>query len=328
MKYIKTIAAMTLACASLISCNDELKEEQYDKFLSFANSGVVDVYLKYESEGGHRNYKIPVLLSGSLLHDKDTRVDIEVANDTIADLNFDRYRYREDLFFKELDKKHYDFPTMSTVIKKGESTSLIDVNFNLADLDMIDKYILPLKISQTSDFPANPRKWYKRSLMNLILFNDYSGLYSVGGEIAEQDENGNNTGALIKVETRNSWVVDENTIFFYAGFAEEEAIDRAIYRIKATFHKVTPFSGTVELTCDNPDIRFVHEPIKCNFTIEEEMDALLPYLKRIYTTMYLDYSYNDITNPENQLRYRFNGSMVLERKLNILKPEEDQYIFD
>lgn len=315
-------------CFSFANCNDEWTEEQYDKYLSFVNSGVNNIYLKYDAEGGLKPYKVPVLLGGSTFSNKDINVTVAIDKDTIADLNFDHFRYREDLYYQELDEKYYKIPSLNTVIKKDSTVGYIDVSFNFMGLDMIDKHMLALTIDPASELPANPRKYYKKTLMNIVLFNDFSGKYSVAGDIFEIDNSGNQIGSLIKVEDRNAFVIDENSVFFYAGFTDEEAIDRGIYRVQAEFTKNTDISGTVNLFCDNPNIKFDSDTRKCNFIIEEEMDALLPYLKRIYTTVYLEYTYDDITNPDYILRYKFKGNMILERKLNTLKPEEDQYIFD
>src|SRR5690606_10831434 len=129
-------------------------------------------------EGGKIPYKVPVLVNGTTANDKDIVVTVAIDHDTLADLNFERFRHRTDLYFKQLGEKHYEFETMTTTIPAGENTGLINVNFILEDLDLVDEYILPLKIASTSHYGINPRKWYKKCLMHVVPFNDYSGVYS------------------------------------------------------------------------------------------------------------------------------------------------------
>ena len=149
---------MTLFCCLFItSCNDEWKDELYEKTISFGKTGYVEIYVKYDAEGGVIPYKIPVLVSGSTANSRNIEVTIAVDNDTLSDLNFERFRSRTDLYFKQLPEDSYEFKSMTTIIPKGENVGLIDLNLKIKDLDLIDKYILPLRIASTSDYEPNPQ---------------------------------------------------------------------------------------------------------------------------------------------------------------------------
>lgn len=319
--------AVALSCILLwTGCNDEWTDEQYENYLSFVNPGVTKVYLKYDQANGQREYEIPIQVSGSTMPGSDVNVTVALDPDTVASYNFDNFRSRTDLYYKQLEPQYYAFDKMSTIVKSGESEGFLKVNFSFLGLDTYDNYFLALTIDPSSDLLPNPRKHYKKTLMHINLFNDFSGKYNVSSELIEYNPDGSERSEKIKVETRNSWVVDENTIFFYAGFVDEQALDRKDYRV---FIKFIPSEegaqdGTIEFTPENPDIKFQYDPAKCSYSIAEAMDPLKPYLKRRYVTVNMSYTYHDITNPDYLIKYKYEGPMIMERVLNILKPEEDQ----
>lgn len=334
LKIINTKIAcrwtFVLTCIFLLTaCNNEWEDEQYIKYLSFVKCGLNKVYLKYEAGGGEKTYKIPIQVSGSQIIDKDVNVTVAVDMDTLQIYNYENFRLREDLYFKQLDAQYYNFNSMSTIIPAGTEKGYLGVNFSFLGLDNYDNYVLPLKIEPSSDLIPNPNKHYRKSLMHIILFNDYSGKYQMTSEIIEFDEDGKEKNEKIKVENRNTWVVDENTIFFYAGFTDEKALDRKEYRIYAKFFiEGGETTGKIELSCDNPDINFEYESERCYFTIIEEMDPVQPYLMRRYIKMDVSYTYYDISNPDYPAKYKYVGPMIMERVLNILMPEEDQIIWE
>ncbi|NDV66587.1 DUF4973 domain-containing protein [Bacteroides sp. 224] len=318
--------AVALSCILLwTSCNDEWKDEQYEQYISFVNCGVNKVYLKYNAEGGNKTYSIPIQLSGSTKVGKDVNVTVALDTDTLATYNDETYRLRTDLYYKELDEQHYNFKSWSTTISDGKTKGYLDVDFNFAGLDNYDKYILPLTIDESSDLRPNPVKHYRKSLMQIVLFNDYSGKYEMSSEVVEVG----NEKEKLKVENRNSFVIDENTIFFFAGMVDESALDRKDYRINVKFIKQNPddTSGVLEMWADNDAIDFKWEKAKCFFIIQEEMDAVQPYLKRRYLTMNVSYTYKDLANPAYPITYKYEGTMIMERVLNILMPEEDQIMW-
>ena len=57
------------------------------------------------------------------------------------------------------------------------------------------------------------------------------------------------------------------------------------------------------------------------------MDPVQPYLKHYYVTMQMQYNYTDFTSdPSNPIVFNARGSLVLERKINTLIPDQDQAI--
>jgi len=320
-----------LSCVLLFTaCNNEWEDEQYEKYLSFVKCGVNKVYLKYGNEGGKKSYKIPIQVSGSQMITSDINVTVGVDMDTLAIYNYETFRSREDLYYKQLDSQYYSFKSMSTLIPAGSEKGYLEVDFAFQGLDNYDNYILPLQIEPSSGLRPNPNKHYRKSLMHLILFNDISGKYQMTSELFEFNSDGTEKKEKIKEEARNSWVVDENTIFFYVGFTDEKALDRKEYRVYVKFIKSDSDenSGKLEFHCENPDIKFEYEADRCYFTILEEMDPVQPYLKRRYVKMDMVYTYYDITNPDYPTKYGYRGPMIMERVLNTLMPEEDQIIWE
>ncbi|MGO4293196.1 DUF4973 domain-containing protein [Chitinophaga sp. RAB17] len=313
--YLTGLFLLSIASA----CNKEWEEELFTKYVAFAKNGVVQVSVKYKEEGGNIPLKVPLVLSGSTTNDDDVQVTIALDKDTLDNLNFDRFRLRQDLYFKELPADFYSFESLTATIPKGANTGYLKLNLKLEGIDLVNKYILPVQIISTSRYEPSRLKHYKKALISVVPFNNYSGKYSVAGAVWDRTRDENSQTALT-VPSRNAWVVRENSIFFFAGVTEEEAMDRAMYKVKATFNK----DSTVTLTSDNPAINFSQQ--KGTYTVSKRMDEVQPYLEKTYTTVYLEYWYDDITNPAYPLKYRFKGSMILERVKNILIPEEDQLV--
>ncbi|MDR3366803.1 MAG: DUF4973 domain-containing protein [Prevotellaceae bacterium] len=331
MKTKKIYALLALAALCLLSpaCNDEWTDEQYQKNVSFVRSiknNVSNVYLKYRSDGV-ASYKIPLVVSGSTGNDRDVAVTVAIDPDTLDDLNFDRFRYQTKLYFKLLEEQYYEFPNGATAtIPAGKDVGLLDINFRMAGLDLVDKYVLPLKIESTSTYAPAPRREYIKTLMRIVPFNDFSGVYTpTGGELWLLS----NVGAEVESlgayeEQRETRVVDESTVFFYAGQVQELEQERALYKIRMRFNS----DNSLTLTADSARIEFADEG--STYELSTTTDPTKPYLKRHYTVIKLTYSFKDFTNPQDPIHYRVkNVSMRMERLQNTLIPEEDQqFIFE
>jgi hypothetical protein len=330
MKKICAILAPVALCLLPPACNDEWTEEQYEKSVSFVKSArteVANVYLKYRASGV-ATYKIPLVVSGSTANDRNVTVTVSVDPDTLPGLNFGRFRYQENLYFQLLDEQHYDFPNGATAtIPAGEDVGLLDINFTLQGLDLVNKYILPLKIASTTGYEAATRSGYSKTLMRIIPFNDYSGEYTpTQGElflVTYSGADGESMGAY--EETREMRVVDDSTVFFYAGLVQELESERALYKIQMSFHS----DGSLTLMADSSRIGFAQEGVG-SYELTVTTDPAMPYLEQHYTVITMGYSFTDLTNPADPIRYRLKScKMRMGRQRNTLIPEEDQqFIFD
>ena len=321
--FIQFLSLMLLLICG--SCNDEWTEEQFENYISFkapvTSEGVSNIYIRYKGDE-KTTFQQPLIVSGSKTNAQDRTVHVAVDSDTLDVLNYERFQSREDFYYRELDSKYYTIP--STVeIKAGENTSLMGIDFTLKDIDMVDKWVLPLTIEDdpSYDYVANQRKNYRKALLRIHPFNDYSGTYS-GTALKTVMEGYEDETPVVKAEIR-SYVVDENTTFFYAGNIDEDRQDRRNYKIYATFDD----TGGVTFYADNPDMQFQVNK-DASYTITEQMDEIRPYLLHRYITINnIDYQFSDYTMvPNVDINYKVSGSLILERRLNTQIPDEDQAI--
>jgi hypothetical protein len=154
---------------------------------------------------------------------------------------------------------------------------------------------------------------------------------------------GENTTNYMTANKREALVVDENTVFFYAGITEELAENRGVYKVKCTFLEPSEINeitdgktgektglftkkGRLVLSADNPNIKFqvIGEPY---YEITEEKDIDRPHMIKRFYTLTMEYKYEDNTSSSKMVfPYRCKGTMLMQRNINTLVPDEDQAI--
>lgn len=327
MKKINSYLILIVSLLFISSCNDEWKDEQYKNLVSFkapiGDKGSTQIYIRYK-KNGKVTYRLPVIVSGSNMNDQDIDVHIAVDPDTLNTLNLQRFGNRKDLYYRQLDQKYYNFPEIVN-IPAGSCTNLLDIDFSLGDLDMVDKWVLPMTImdNPSYNYQSNMRKHYRKALLQIVPFNDYSGSYSATAmKTFFCKENGETDGDAIVSNRRTAYVVNEKTIFFYAGLMDEDLIQRALYKIYVTFNedKSLTISSAGDINLKIPEDA---SPV---YSINESMDATLPYLKHRYVTLRLEYTFDDITSAPVPIHYKVMGTLTLERNINTQVPDEDQAI--
>lgn len=308
------------------ACNNEWVEEVYVQNVGLKapvnSKGVTDVYLRYQANG-EVTYRLPVIVGGSTMNERDLDVAIDVDPDTLIGLNEARWKQREDLYFQLLDKKHYEFASPTCHIPAGECQGLFDIKFKFSGLDLVDKWVLPLTILDSDSYDPNPRKNYRKALLRVMPFNDYSGAYGAANMFVYMMDN---TSAMVS-STRTLHVVSENQCFFYAGVISEELKDRDKYKIVLTFNE----NGTLTAEPADPtnamNFRLIGDAP--TYTTSMSLDEVTPYLEHHFTTIYMSYTYDDVTTYEDKdivVPCRAEGSMLMERKVNSLIPDTDQAI--
>ncbi len=100
---------------------------------------------------------------------------------------------------------------------------------------------------------TNKRKGWRKALLHVLPYNDYSGNYSATAMNIYFA--GSNDDPLV-VDNRRAHVVDENTVFFYVGTKEDNSIDRETYKINVKFEKPieeteTKKTGNLTITATN-----------------------------------------------------------------------------
>lgn len=335
---LKTIyACMAVAALTLGSCiTDKWEEEQYAQFVSFkaptSNSTVTQIRLKYRADSTH--YRLPLIVSGTMNNGKDLDVHVGVDRDTLLIYNMQHFgEGRKDLWYKELSPSRYVFNPV-TRIPAGENTALVDIQFDFHGLDFSEKWMLPLIVEDdpSYNYQSHPKMGFNNALLWLTPFNDYSGSYSSTALSVYANGDPSNIG----VTSREAFVVDENSVFFYMGNVEDNRVDRKYFKLKATFHRDDSFvptegsndveAGTVTLEPMNPiagmDFTQTGEP---TYRVTETMDSERPTLMRRVTTISgINYTFNDPTRVEGvPISYRVTGLMSLQRNINTAIPDEE-----
>ncbi len=303
------------------ACNDEWEDEIYRKDIGLKavvnSEGVTNVYLPYKANG-EVTYQLPVIVGGSKMNDSDLDIQIAVDPDTLNSLNEARWKHRKDLYYLPLHRKFYELPSPTCRIEAGSSVGLYDIKFKFANLNLAEKWVLPLTIVDGPGYDANPRKNYRKALLRVMPYNDYSGPYAATNmDVYIED----NTSPMTS-DKRTMYVVSENQCFFYAGVISEELIEREKYKVILTFNE----DGTIDAAPADPDNEMEFELTgEATYTTSVTKDETLPYIEHHYTIVYMSYKYKDVTTYENyKINYRANGNMLMQRDINILVPEQDQ----
>ena len=143
-------------------------------------------------------------------------------------------------------------------------------------------------------------------------------------EVYIRNANGSTDNKPMVTNNRTAYVVDNNTIFFYAGLMSEDLSrdERELYKIYIRFNEDKSLSMWAD---DEEKIGFKLYGTPA-YSITETMDATRPYLKHRYVSFTIEYDFKDVTSRNQEVLYKVKGTMLLERNLNTQIPDEDQQI--
>lgn len=323
-KYIGWLLAV---CSFMVSsCNGDYTDEQYEQYVSFKAPAttVTQIRVKYR-KGEPSLYQLPLIVSGSTVNNNDLDVHVGIDNDTLAIFNYEHYFEREDLYYKQLTEDFYSVPSYDVHIPAGDNLALMDIYFNFDGLDLSENWVLPLIVKDDPSFnyKAHPRKNFNNALLWVTPFNDFSGTYGTTNLSVFPED----SSMPLVVSNREAYVVDEKTIFFYAGAIKERRPDRRFFKIYATFTPLTEDTGIVDLRADNPDINF-QVLGQASYKISEMMDATRPALmRRTVTIENLNYTFVDPWETHGYTaKYKVTGTMTMQRNINTLIPDEEYAI--
>ena len=331
--YLMILATVTLSAA----CNNEWEDEQYEQYISFKSpipaggEGVTDIYVRYK-EDGKVTYRLPIVVSGSTTNTLDREVHIAVDKDTLETLNIERFSiHRPGLWYTTLEEDKYDFPK-TVHISAGSSVEQLNIDFNLQGIDMLEKWVLPLTIvdDPSYNYKSHPRKNYAKALLRVIPFNNYSGSYTSSAMKVYTYINGKPDTNARTANKRTGYVINDNTVFFYAGLISED-LDKEVrekYKINVHFNE----DGTLHMEQGDPTNKMKFELIGTpTYSKTSVMDATRPYLERRYVQIMFEYDFEDFSYGGNgvdviPIKYKVEGSMTLQRNINTQIPDEDQQI--
>lgn len=333
MKKLYILGMLFGVCSLFSSCNDEWKDELYTQMVSFkaplGDNSLSEIYIRYQPDGTGL-YELPVIVSGSTDNERNIDVKISVDEDTLRILNQEKFPVgRQDLWYLPLAEQHYSFDSNICHIPAGTNVQLYPIHFNLEGLELDDKYVLPLTIDPDPSYIQNTRKGRYKALLGINLFNDYSGTYNT--TLMNIYIEGTSTDPA-KVDTRVARVVDDNTIFFYAGSVWVEDENRSRYKVFVEFGEGTEdedgiVHGNVNVYGDgDPEVHI--EPMgECTYEKRIIQHETIKYMERHITTLSLSYKYTDVTsNKDYPVTYEVRGTMTMERQFNPLIPDQDQAI--
>ena len=316
----------------ITSCIDEWKDEQYRQYISFKapikdkDNGVTPIYVRYNPDGKVR-YQLPVIVSGSTTNEQDIDVHVALYEDTLEILNRERFSGRTDLWYTLLEEDKYEFPEI-VHIPAGTCVEQLNIDFDLRGINMTDKRVLPLTIVDDAsyNYMSHPRKNYAKALLRVIQFYDYSGSYSTTTmEVFFRNPDGSIDKKPMVANSRTAYVVDENTIFFYAGLVGEN-LDKEIRRTYKIYMQFDQETKTLKVWPEDDRINFELFGTP-DYSVAVIKDATRPYLEHHYVSFSIEYNYDDITSaPGAIVPYKVKGTLTLERNINTQIPDEDQQI--
>lgn len=347
-RYFIALAATVVALTAGTSCNDEWTEEQYVQYVSFkapldkeGNSvGVTTVYVpytRYNDDGtpllgaeGMSRYQLPIIISGSTDNARDVTVHV-AHSDTLDILNTERFGNRQELWYNDMSA-YAKYPE-SVKIPKGQHTGLLPIELDFRNIDLNERYVLPLTVVERPEDGCirNPRKNYATAMLRILPYTDYSGVFqatNVKFYIVTDGVTDEEPGAMTTIQT---YVVDENTVFFYAGTFNESSQLRKHFKVFARFipSNDTGNIGTVEFYSENEKMEFVQNRVASYNIIEQEDEVQSYIMRRTLIISDIDYTFNDyLTAAGSVITYNVVGNMTMERKLNTQMPIEDQIIFE
>lgn len=327
--------AIVVALLFGTSCNDKWDDEQYLQLVSFkapaSDNNVSRIRLKYRDDSIH--YRLPLIVSGTMVNQHDLDVHVGVDTDTLLAFNLANFgEGREDLWYKKLNESRYVFSPI-TRIPGGKYTALIDIQFDFRGLDFSENWMLPLIVQDdpSYNYQSHPKLGFNNALLWLTPFNDYSGTF----QTTALNVYVNHSTQRLTVSTREAYVVDENSVFFYAGAIDAGRPDRKYFKVKATFHSDDTFvpgegsievkRGTVTLEAMNPinGMKFTTKGTP-TYVVTEIMDTERPTLMRRVTTINnIKYTFYDPRESKEPIFYEVSGTMSLQRNINTTIPDEE-----
>lgn len=299
--------------------DEEEKEEKDESYVSLNTlvdaEGMCNIYVYYRPNGSTSSYELPIMVKS--LHENKQNLDVNIAvdSDTLTELNKTRYLGAKYLYYKQLPENCYSFAS-TCHIPSGTETQKLTIDFkNINNLDVVEKWVLPLTIEESSSYKINTQNGKHKAFLRIMPFNDYSGEYN--GELEVSFE-ASDSFIMTSLKTL---VVDEKTILFYAGMGwDQDFAYRNNYKvfIRFTDEKIDAQKNKVEIWSDNAEnnnFKIGEEP--SYYTWKEEVDTTNPNLKHIDITLYLSYTYEDYTtSPNIRDKYAVKGTVSMQRDLD------------
>ncbi|MDD3036563.1 DUF4973 domain-containing protein [Bacteroides sp.] len=306
MKKLINIALLCLITVGGISCQDELKDELFQKYSYLNKNGWKECEVKIQDDNTAL-LLLDMSVNGTSANDKDVVITVTNDPDTLKEYNFDRYKFQTEMYFLELPPTCYTFDKEAYTIPAGQFKTTANIHIDLNQIENIyENYVLPIKISSSTGEPVGPGK-YSKLLANIKFTNKYNGTYSGNGKLTI-DATGQNTATGSAI----LYAISQNACFMYAGNATSET-DPATY--KKYILKIS-FDENEKITITDPSGNLELEPIKASIARKYEYHAT--DTRYYIETSILDLKYK-YKNPLDNRKLVFEGTHTLIR--NVLRSE-------
>lgn len=175
MNKIKFYSCLLTAASLMVACED-LPDEQFTKYANFTRSDYQEWVMEYDPSGEVTS-DVSISISGTSVLSKDLKVEVELNTAKLDSFNFEKFRNETALYYEVLPEDCYEIADYGTTIKAGDEFGLMPVKFHLDKINKYKNYVLPLSIFRVSanSIALSP---YYFTLMNIVLKNNFSGLYS------------------------------------------------------------------------------------------------------------------------------------------------------
>lgn len=305
MRKIAFLCVSVLVLIVNISCNDELNDELFDKYVYFTKNGWQD-YNVDVTETGIVEVPFSIAVNGTSANDRDVNVLLALDSDTLVGYNFDKYKFQTDLYYSEFPAHCYTFESENVVIPSGSEYAKAKLTIDMNKIeDIYADYVLPLAIKEVSVYTiAKPK--YSKLLMRLLFRNDFSGTYSGDGKVMDVT----NESKELRVGNKTLYAMAAKKCYFFAGHKDRNSVDRADYVVTAT---VNP-TGDVTLEATNPALNFTQERAEIEWTRKPHTTD--PRFEIVTTELNVQYTFKDLTSEDNTIM-RYKGSMVVSRNIQI-----------
>lgn len=313
MKKLINIALLFLITIGGTSCQDELKDELFQKYSYLNQNGWKECEVKIQDD----NTGVLLLdmgVNGTSVNNKDIVISLTNDPDTLEAYNFDRYKFQTEMYFPELPTNCYTFDKESYTIPAGEFKTTARIHIDLNQIENIyENYVLPIKISSSTGELIGPGK-YSKLLANIKFTNKFSGTYSGNGKMTIEATGQNTaTGAAIL------YAISQNSCFMYAGNVTSET-DPATYK---KYILNVSFNENEKITITDPSGKLGLEPVKATITRKYENHAT--DTRYYIETSILDLKYK-YKNPLDNRKLVFEGTHTLIR--NVLRSEYPNVVVD
>jgi len=295
-----TIYLMLCLAVLVAGCSD-LPDEQFEKYAIIVKNGYHEWNLPYNGESEITSY-ISIAVSGTSIISEDMVVNIEIKPENLEAYNFDKFRYDTSSYYELLPDDCYEIDATEVVVKAGEEYGLLPVRFKIDKMDKYLNYILPIEITSVSRYSIGSND-YNKALINVVLKNDYSGMYSRTVDLSSTE------GGMLITGEQPLRTITPNTCYFTVAYLDKQSESKDYH-----INMVINADSTLTLSAVNPDIEFEFAtPNK-----EKDQETNIVEIKEIgkkskSMKFFLNYSYMDKSNPEaNPVRRNIKGFLIRE----------------